>query len=96
MKKKKSCKTNATNQSYSNTINQTKRRDCYKKLFNQNQKVEDKIEIIQSVTPKPEAKIEKNQTLTKKLQKLPNTRHFQNQLKEKPVTLDDDFDDDGR
>ncbi len=53
-------------------------------------KVEDKIEIIQSVTPKPETKPDIN----KEVAKITEHKALPEPIKEKPVTLDDDFDDD--
>ena len=54
-------------------------------------KVEDKIEIIQSVTPKPEPVLETKPDINKEVAKI--TEH--KALPEpKPITLDDDFDDD--
>jgi len=58
-------------------------------------KVEDKIEIIQSVTPKPEAKIELKPDLNEEVAKITEHKALPEPVKEKPVTLDDDFDDDG-
>ena len=57
-------------------------------------KVEDKIEIIQSVTPKPEIKIEEKPDLNKEVAKITEHKALPEPIKEKPVTLDDDFDDD--
>ena len=58
-------------------------------------RVEDKIEIIQSVTPKPEAKIETKPDINKEVAKINEHKALPEPIKEKPVTLDDDFDDDG-
>jgi len=57
-------------------------------------KVEDKIDIIQSVTPKPEAKIETKPDINKEVAKITEHKALPEPIKEKPVTLDDDFDDD--
>ncbi|MCV0430483.1 hypothetical protein [Nitrosopumilus sp.] len=57
-------------------------------------KVEDKIEIIQSVSPKPEVKIETKPDLNKEVQKITEHKALPEPIKEKPVTADDDFDDD--
>jgi len=57
-------------------------------------KVEDKIEIIQSVTPKPEAKFETKPDINKEVAKITEHKALPEPIKEKPVTLDDDFDDD--
>ena len=58
-------------------------------------KVEDKIEIIQSVISKPEAKIEAKPDLNEEVAKITEHKALPEPVKEKPVTLDDDFDDDG-
>ena len=55
-------------------------------------KVEDKIEIIQSVTPKPT--IESKPDIEKEVAKITEHKALPEQTKEKLVTLDDDFDDD--
>ena len=57
-------------------------------------KVEDKIEIIQSVTPKPETKIETKPDINKEVAKITEHKALPEPNKEKPVTIDDDFDDD--
>ena len=57
-------------------------------------KVEDKIEIIQSVTPKPEVKVEAKPDINKEVAKITEHKALPEPIKEKPVTLDDDFDDD--
>ena len=56
-------------------------------------KVEDKIEIIQSVT-KPETKLEAKPDIKKEVAKINEHKALPEPIKEKPVTLDDDFDDD--
>ncbi|MFB5615910.1 MAG: hypothetical protein ACE5RS_02050 [Nitrosopumilus sp.] len=58
-------------------------------------RVEDKIEIIQSVTPKPETKFETKPDINKEVAKITEHKALPEPIKEKPVTLDDDFDDDG-
>ena len=55
-------------------------------------KVEDKIEIIQSVTPKPI--IESKPDIEKEVAKITEHKALPEPTKEKLVTLDDDFDDD--
>ena len=55
-------------------------------------KVEDKIEIIQSVIPKPS--IESKPDIEKEVAKITEHKALPEPIKEKPVTLDDDFDDD--
>jgi len=57
-------------------------------------KVEDKIEIIQSVAPKPEINIETKPDLNKEVAKITEHKALPEPIKSKPVTLDDDFDDD--
>jgi hypothetical protein len=57
-------------------------------------KVEDKIEIIQSVTPKPETKLETKPDINKEVAKINEHKALPEPIKEKPVTLDDDFGDD--
>jgi len=55
-------------------------------------KVEDKIEIIQSVSPKPI--IESKPDIEKEVAKITEHKALPEPIKEKSVTLDDDFDDD--
>ncbi|MCV0401046.1 MAG: hypothetical protein K5777_03575 [Nitrosopumilus sp.] len=57
-------------------------------------KVEDKIEIIQSVTPKPEVTLETKPDINKEVAKINEHKALPEPIKEKPVTLDDDYDDD--
>jgi hypothetical protein len=57
-------------------------------------KVEDKIEIIQSVAPKPEINLETKPDLNKEVAKITEYKALPEPIKSKPVTLDDDFDDD--
>ena len=57
-------------------------------------KVEDKIEIIQSVAPKPEINLETKPDLNKEVAKITEHKALPEPIKLKPVTLDDDFDDD--
>lgn len=56
-------------------------------------KVEDKIEIIQSIT-KHETKLETKPDIKKEVAKINEYKALPEPIKEKPVTLDDDFDDD--
>ena len=59
------------------------------------QKVEDKIEIIQSVISNPEPKIETKPDINKEVAKITEHKALpEPQEKPKPTTLDDDFDDD--
>jgi hypothetical protein len=55
-------------------------------------KVEDKIEIIQSVTTKPEIKFETKPDINKEVAKI--TEHKALPEPKKSITLDDDFDED--
>ena len=57
-------------------------------------KVDDKIEIIQSVTPKPIVTGPKPD-ITKEVAKITEHKALPEPIKEKSITLDDDFDDDG-
>ena len=57
-------------------------------------KVEDKIEIIQSVVSKPEINLETKPDLNKEVAKITEHKALPEPIKSKPVTLDDDFDDD--
>ena len=57
-------------------------------------KVEDKIEIIQSVAPKPVINLETKPDLNKEVAKITEHKALPEPIKLKPVTLDDDFDDD--
>ena len=57
-------------------------------------KIEDKIEIIQSVAPKPEINLETKPDLNKEVAKITEHKALPEPIKSKPVTLDDDFDDD--
>ncbi len=57
-------------------------------------KVEDKIEIIQSVVPKPEINLETKPDLNKEVAKITEHKALPEPIKSKPVTVDDDFDDD--
>ncbi len=57
-------------------------------------KVEDKIEIIQSVISKPEINLGTKPDLNKEVAKITEHKALPEPTKSKPVTLDDDFDDD--
>lgn len=57
-------------------------------------KVEDKIEIIQSVTPTPETSIETKPDINKEVAKITEHKALPEPEKPKTTTLDDDFDDD--
>jgi len=56
-------------------------------------KVEDKIEIIQSVAPKPEPVLETKPDINKEVAKITEHKALP-EPEQKPITLDDDFDDD--
>jgi hypothetical protein len=56
-------------------------------------KVEDKIEIIQSVAPKPEISLGTKPDLNKEVAKITEYKALPEPIKSKPVTLDDDADD---
>ncbi len=64
-----------------------------KEIIQPKPKVEDKIEIIQSVVPKPTT-IETKPDLNKEVAKITEHKILPEPIKEKSVTLDDDFDDD--
>jgi len=68
--------------------------EIVKEIIQPKPKVEDKIEIIQSVVPKPEAKLETKPDINKEVAKITEHKALPEPIKEKPVTLDDDFDDD--
>ncbi|AJW71713.1 hypothetical protein [Nitrosopumilus adriaticus] len=57
-------------------------------------KVEDKIEIIQSVTPKQETSIETKPDINKEVAKITEHKALPGPEKPKTTTIDDDFDDD--
>jgi len=59
-------------------------------------KIEDKIEIIQSVSPKPETVFETKPDINKEVAKINQHKALPEpkQSKQKPTTFDDDFDDD--
>ena len=59
-------------------------------------KVEDKVEIIQSITPKPEILIENKPDLDKEVAKITEHKALpEPEQKPKTSTIDDDFDEDG-
>ncbi|RMW34923.1 MAG: hypothetical protein EA437_03655 [Candidatus Nitrosomarinus sp.] len=59
-------------------------------------KVEDKVEIIQSITPKPEIQIQNKPDLDKEVAKITEHKALpEPQQKPKTSTIDDDFDEDG-
>ncbi len=70
------------------------RDEIVQEIIQQNPKVEDKIEIIQSVTPKPDIRFETKPDLNKEVAKITEHKALPEPIKEKSVTLDNDFDDD--
>jgi len=70
------------------------RDEIVQEIIQSNQKVEDKMEIIQSVIPKPEVRFETKPDLNKEVAKITEHKALPEPIKEKPVTLDDDFDED--
>ena len=68
--------------------------EIVKEIIQPKPKVEDKIEIIQSVTPKPEVKVETKPDLNEEVAKITEHKALPEPEKPKPTTLDDDFDDD--
>ncbi len=56
-------------------------------------KIEDKIEIIQSVIPKPESVLDTKPDINKEVAKITEHKALP-EPEQKPITLDDDFDDD--
>ena len=70
------------------------RDEIVQEIIQPNQKVEDKMEIIQSVMPKPEVRFETKPDLNKEVAKITEYKALPEPIKEKPVTLDDDFDED--
>ncbi len=69
------------------------RDEIVQEIIQQNPKVEDKIEIIQSVTPKPDIRFETKPDLNKEVAKITEHKALPEPIKEKSVTSDDDFDD---
>ena len=70
------------------------RDEIIQEIIQQNPKVEDKIEIIQSVTPKPDIRFETKPDLNKEVAKITEYKALPEPIKEKSVTSDNDFDDD--
>ena len=68
--------------------------EIVQEIIQPKQKVEDKIEIIQSVVSKPEINLETKPDLNKEVAKITEHKALPEPTKSKPVTLDDDFDDD--
>jgi len=70
------------------------RDEIVQEIIQSNQKVEDKMTIIQSIAPKPEVRFETKPDLNKEVAKINEYKALPEPIKEKPVTLDDDFDED--
>ena len=68
--------------------------EIVKEIIQPKPKVEDKIEIIQSAVPKPEINLETKPDLNKEVAKITEHKALPEPTKSKPVTLDDDFNDD--
>jgi len=69
--------------------------EIVKEILQPKPKVEDKVEIIQSITPKPEVLVENKPDLDKEVAKITEHKALpQPEQKPKVSTADDDFDDD--
>ena len=69
--------------------------EIVKEIIQPKPKVEDKLEIIHSVIPKPEPAIEIRSDINKEVAKITEHKALpEPEQKSKPITLDDDFDDD--
>ena len=69
--------------------------EIVKEIVQPKQQVEDKVEIIQSITPKPEILTENKPDLEKEVAKITEHKALpQPEQKPKTSTIDDDFDDD--
>ena len=70
--------------------------EIVKEIVQPKSKVEDKVEIIQSISPKPETTFENKPDLDKEVAKITEYKALpQPEQKPKVSTIDDDFDDDG-
>ena len=70
--------------------------EIVKEIVQPKTKVEDKVEIIQSITPKPEIQIQNKPDLAKEVAKITEHKALpEPQQKPKTSTIDDDFDEDG-
>jgi len=67
--------------------------ELIQEIIQPKQKVEDKIEIIQSFTPKAEPVLETKPDINKEVAKITEHKALP-EPEQKPITLDDDFDDD--
>ena len=69
--------------------------EIVKEIVQPNSKVEDKVEIIQSIIPKPEVSFESKPNLDKEVAKITEHKALPEPgQKPKVSTIDDDFDDD--
>ncbi len=69
--------------------------EIVQEIIQPKQKVEDKIEIIQSFTPKAETVLETRPDINKEVAKITEHKALpEPESEQKPITLDDDFDDD--
>jgi len=69
--------------------------EIVQEIIQPKQKVEDKIEIIQSFTPKVEPVLETRPDINKEVAKITEHKALpEPKSEQKPITLDDDFDDD--
>ena len=69
--------------------------EIVKEIIQPKSKVEDKVEIIQSISPKPEISFENKLDLDKEVAKITEHKSLpQPEQKPKVTTIDDDFDDD--
>lgn len=70
--------------------------EIVKEIIQPKTKVEDKVEIIQSITPKPEIQIQNKPDLDKEVAKITEHKALpEPQQKPKTSAIDDDFDEDG-
>jgi len=67
--------------------------EIVQEIIQPKQKVEDKMDIIQSFTPKPESVLETRPDINKEVAKITEHKALP-EPEQKPITLDDDFDDD--
>jgi len=68
--------------------------EIVQEIIQQKPKVEDKIEIIQSVTPKPKSVLETQIDINKEVAKITEHKALPEPEQKSTITLDDDFDDD--
>ncbi|MEK0366283.1 MAG: hypothetical protein QQN42_08110, partial [Nitrosopumilus sp.] len=68
--------------------------EIVQEIIQQKPKVEDKIEIIQSVAPKPKSVLETQIDINKEVAKITEHKALPEPEQKSTITLDDDFDDD--